>query len=450
MPGGSPAPGVAGVAAWGAYLPGRTAIKRPDPGCPARTAAAWDEDTFTMAVEAARRCLAMYEGRGGAPVDSVFVVRAREPLEAGDRALLVALGLPDAVRLVALPATGDGQADALDLALSAVQTRRAAAALVVGASCAVGDGDGAAAVVVSADPLLALEARAVVNLPFLWDGGPDGALAPARYEQQEVVAPRLREVVDAVLAGAGADTADLDTWALSSFIGPAAARGLGLRSSSLGGDQPFTYAPGADLLLRVVLLCSGAGRRQRLLALNVGERAWASVWRVVADAPDSPPVSAGGATLDYAAYTREIARRGLEPGRVLDPMDYVRDAPALLRGEGARCGACGRVTARARATSGTAADHGRCDACGGDLQPVSLGREATVAAFTRSELTAAEQAQPTTYLVCDIDGGGRLMSEIAGGEDGNVAVGSRVTLTLRRGYREDGRALYFWKAVPHG
>ena len=436
---------VAGITAWGAHLPRRSALKRPEPGAAARTAAAWDEDSFTLALEAGRRALEMHAGRGGAPIEAVFIVRAGDRFEAGDRALATALGLAEEVRTMALPAGADGAADALDLALDRVETRAAGAALVLGASCGAGDGDGAAAVVMSADPLVALERRARVNLRFLWAGGADGVLSPTRHDHLEVVAPGLRSAVDLAL---GSSTA-VDHWSLSSPYGAGVARGLGLPACPLAGDRPYSYAPGADALLRLVDLVAGAEEGDRLLALIAGERVAAFVWQVVGAIPDAPPPAAGDEPLDYAAHALQLHLRDLEPARIIDAMDYIRDADRILRHEGSCCRACERTTLRSRTTSGTAGELTRCDACGGAVVPVPLAREATVRSFTRSFMTPEERHVPTTHVVCDIDGGGRLMTEVAGGEPDDVAIGTRVTLTLRRGYREQGRAIYFWKAVPH-
>lgn len=435
---------VPGIAAWGAHLPRRSALKRPEPGAVAGAAAAWDEDAFTLALEAGRRALEMHAGRGGWPVESVFIVRAGDRFEAGDRALVTALGLGEEIRIMALPAGPDGPVDALDLALDQVAAGSVRAALVIGASCGAGDGDGAAAVVVGADPLVALERRARVNLRFLWAGGPDGVLAPARHDEREVVTPGLRSAVGRAL---GSHTA-LDHWTLSSPGGHGAARGLDLDPAGRARGPGASYAPGADALLRLVDLLEVAREGDRMLAMTVGERATAFVWQVAGALPEasSPPVTE---PLDYAAYTLQQRRRDLEPARIIDAMDYVRDADRVLRHEGSRCGACARVTLRSRTTSGTAGDLARCDACGGDVTVVPLARDATVRAFTRSFMTPEERDMPTTHVVCDIDDGGRIMTEVAGGEDDDVEIGTRVTLTLRRGYREHGRAIYFWKAVPH-
>jgi len=84
-----------GIASWGCYLPRRSAIKRSDHDATPRTAAAWDEDSFTMALEAGRRCLDMHAERRGEGVDAVLVVRPGDRFEAGDRSLATALGLGD-------------------------------------------------------------------------------------------------------------------------------------------------------------------------------------------------------------------------------------------------------------------------------------------------------------------------------------------------------------------
>lgn len=450
----------AGIEAWGHYLPRTLAHKSPQPDVAARTAASWDEDTFTMGVEAGRECLRMRDRHPAAsdlsPIEAVFTIRSAEPYEGGVRPLLTALGLGDEVRMIELPAGDDGPADALDLALAQVGSAALRSVLVIGASChprpgeSEALGDGAAAVIVGSEPLFESLGVAFANLGFFWSGGAEGQLVPKRFEQREVAGPGLRGVTERALNTQGWAGAQIDAWSLSSPAGHHLARELELDPGPLGEDQPYSYATGADLLIRLAALCDSAKAEDRLLAVNLGERAHAFLWRASAELP----ARAGTAYpaprwIDYAAYTLAAKSRELSARQDIDPMDYLREADAVLRLEGSRCRSCARVMVMSSVTSGAGPFQGRCDECGGPVEPVALARRGSVRSFTRSHM---EDGEPTTYVICDLDGGGRLLLELADPDDDTqVEIGDRVRLALRRGYREQRRTLYLWKAVAeHG
>lgn len=439
----------AGIASWGTYLPAAVARRGPQPDAPERTAAAWDEDAFTMAVEAGRACLARRLADAGA-VDALVLACLREPGEASAASLVTALGLPPSVRVIELPASVDAPADALDLALDRVEAGQARSALVLGASFHLEEdadvGDGAAALLVAPEGVVRPVARASVSIDHLWAGGSSPRLVPGRYELDRIVAPAAVAAVEAVVEAAGGEAAPA-AWALSTAAGPALARRLGLAASPLAGDQPFSHATGADLLLRLAALCAGARAGERLLALDVGERAWASIWQASADPAPAPVEDRPTRRLGYADQVRSLRRRALPAPREIDAMDYVRQAGTVLRLEGSRCSSCGRVSAQTRLTAGTTA----LPPCCGPVEPVALGRSGTVRAFTRSQLTEHERLDPVASVVCDLDGGGRLVLEVAADAGGEVEVGTRVSLVLRRAFVERGRTIYLWKAVPeHG
>ncbi len=456
---------VAGIGAWGAHLPSRLAAKSPAADVTPRTAGDWDEDWFTMALEAGESCLRMHAERGAqVPVEALLISRSLDPSQAGSWSLLTALGLDDGVHVLELPDGLDSCADALDIAFAHVEAGRWQAALVVAASCrrpalrrgdrdAVG-GDGAAAIVVSRAPLIELAGRACVNLRFFWSGGPGGTLVPARLEQTKVIEPGVGVAVAAVLDEEGWARSDVDRYELSSpdpSVASAVARVLEVERAALGGDQPFSYARGAEFMLRLVRLCETATKGDRLLTLNVGERAWAYLWKALDGARGEATSSLPSAerVVDYAEYALLVAKsRDVVASRNINPIDYLRESEPLLRLEGTKCLACSKVAVGSRIAAGTAKAGGRCPACGGSTEPVALARECTVLSYTHSRMSEAERDEPTTYAVCELDGGGRTILEVTGDQDQPVEIGARLRLLLRRGYHDRGHSLYLWKGVP--
>ena len=439
-----------GIAAWGVYLPSTLAHKTLEPRDVAKTTAAWDEDSFTMAIEAGRDCLEMYEGqrtdarRGD--VEAVFVVRSGELHDPGGWALLTALGLGATPRLLEFPAGPDGSADALDVALAEVESGRLRCVLVI--ASAISQADGAAAVVVGPAAVIEHAGRSFVNLPLFWPRG-SGDVVPRRLEE-ETLREGLRAAVDGVLGDDGHITSEVDSWSLSSPAGCAPARQLGLDPSRLATDEVFSHAGCADFLIRVVAMCSAAEPGERLLILNVGARVSAYLWQAMPDLPTTAavlPVQIKR-TVDFARHGLELRKRELVAIKDVDPMDYAREVDVVLRLIGTKCEPCGRVTAKSRTTAGNGSGRRRCEACGGELEVVALASEGTVRSFTRSHAAEWERDEPTTYTVCDLDGGGRMVLELAGSEEAEVEIGARVSLVLRRVYRVHGHPLYLWKAVP--
>lgn len=432
---------MAAIEASAIYLPARLARKRPEASAQPRTAAAWDEDSFTMAAEAGTRCLRRHGGDGPSAVDLLISLRFRGSGEAGDRALLEALGLDPETVVLALPAGIDGAADALELALADVDSGARGLVLVLASSTPGCDdeSDGAAAVLIGGSGV-ASAGRRSANLSRFWPGA---AVVPARFDRGEVLEPGLRKAFDAALTGAGWGVESVARW---SYSGPGRHPGslLGLAGEPVGAGSPAAGAGPADLLIGLAALA--AGEPGRALAIAAGERVAVTLWEVTGcNAQESAPSYLP--PLDYGTHVLESRRRqALQARQQIDPMDYLRESGAILRLEGVRCARCGRISTAYRSTAGRRTVGGACEACGGEVERVRLARQGTVRAITRSQM----EADPVAYVVCDLDGGGRLLTELAGGSSEEVEIGDRVDLVLRRGTAVAGSVLYLWKAVRCG
>jgi hydroxymethylglutaryl-CoA synthase len=71
----------------------------------------------------------------------------------------------------------------------------------------------------------------------------------------------------------------------------------------------------------------------------------------------------------------------------------------------------------------------------------------TVATFTIDRI-AYSPSPPIVFAVVDFDGGGRLPIELTDVEADDLAIGDRVEMTFRRLFTADGIHNYFWKARP--
>jgi uncharacterized OB-fold protein len=114
-----------------------------------------------------------------------------------------------------------------------------------------------------------------------------------------------------------------------------------------------------------------------------------------------------------------------------------RERQQDLRLEGVRCADCGEVLYPAPPCCPK-------DGLDAKLEPYRLQRTGTVLTRTRDHLFPL--GAPITMCVVEVDGGGRFYGQAAGGQD--VAIGERVRLVPRLLHRGGGRPQYFWKVQP--
>ncbi|HYV59094.1 MAG TPA: OB-fold domain-containing protein [Acidimicrobiia bacterium] len=83
-----------------------------------------------------------------------------------------------------------------------------------------------------------------------------------------------------------------------------------------------------------------------------------------------------------------------------------------------------------------------------EMQPAPMSDVAgTIATFTIDRI-AYSPSPPIVFAVVDFDGGGRLPIELTDVEADDLAIGDRVEMTFRRLFSADGIHNYFWKARP--
>lgn len=123
-------------------------------------------------------------------------------------------------------------------------------------------------------------------------------------------------------------------------------------------------------------------------------------------------------------------------------------APAALRNvewkfafTGSRCHECG---ARHLPPQRICVGCGSVDRMGAERL---ADEEATVATFTIDRL-AFSLSGPVVLGVFDFDGGGRFQGELTDVDPASVRIGDRVEMTFRRMSTSDGVHNYFWKARP--
>ena len=412
-----------------------------------------DEDVLTLGWAAADEVLRT-AGVDAASVDLLAWGTSRPPFAEGPSSamLAAAVGLPSTAGGYLLSGSPHSGIEALLAACDAVAAGSARRALVVvsedprpGLGSAWERQASAAAVALLVEPGDAgpavLASRLTRSDPVLdrYRGADEREtrdVYDARLYREEIFVPAVTEV-----AGAAAADADVTGWSLpdpDGRLGSVVARRLGVTS----GGFPLGYAGAAAPVLGALEALASAGTV--VVVGHGGGRTTAVTLRVTTGVPGAGAVvDPGGRTASYAEVLRlrghleasgEPVPMGVPPGSAM----FVRGAREMLQLLGARCVDCATVMTPPSV-------HPRCLSCGGEkLEETALGRTGTVQTFVVNHTMPAPFVAPLPLAVIDLDDGARVMLQVTGG--GDVQIGGRVRLVLRRYAVERGASVYGFKA----
>jgi hydroxymethylglutaryl-CoA synthase len=433
-----------------------------------RSVASHDEDTTTMAVEAAR--LALRAVPAAEPARVWFATATPAYLDKTNAAAIhAALGLD----------AGAGAFDFGGALRSGVGALLAALdgngpTLVVAADLRDGlptspdesaGGDGAAAVAVGDDragaPVIAeYLGGASVSDEFLdrWraPGERRSRVWEERFGETRYV-PLGTEAFESALKAAACSTGDVGKVAVAGMHGRAAksvARALGVGEGALVDDLSSTVGQtgAAQPALLLASMLETTGPDQVVVVLSLADGADALVFRTtpaIAEWAPADPVAeqvARGVAVPYGTF---LSWRGMvtpEPPRRPEPSRV--SATAAWRSERWKFGFVG---SRDRTSQAVHLPPSRVSMKGGavdDMEPIGLADTlATITTFTVDRL-AYSPSPPIVFAVVDFDGGGRFPVELTDVDADEVRIGDRVRMTFRRLYTADGIHDYFWKAKP--
>jgi 3-hydroxy-3-methylglutaryl CoA synthase len=448
-----------GVLGWGGYLPHRRLdLSTIAPVCGtgggrgSRTVAGPDENSTTMAVEAARLALS---GDTVRPRTLWFATTDPPYLDKTN-----ATAVHAALRL----GRDTAAYDAIGSVRSAMGTLRvafdgSAPALVVAADLRTGlpggpdeaeGGDGAAALLIgsAADgPVIAeLLTWASVTEEFLDRWRNPGAPVVSRWEER-FGATRYgalgAEAVKLALGEAGLDARDVAHFVVA---GPhqraaqAVAKSCGLpfadqwagRVGNAGAAQPA-------LLLAAALERAEPGQVVVLASLSDGaDVAVLRTTSALTGYPVARPLAgqvAGGAPVSYGKFLSWRGMLPVEPPRRPEPARP--SAPAAWRNRDWKFGFVGSTGDLVHLPPSPLDD---------GPAPMASAR-GTIVTFTVDRL-AYSPSPPVIFAVIDFDGGGRLPMELTDVDEDEVRIGGRVELTFRKLFTGEGVHNYFWKARP--
>ena len=462
-----------GLLAYGVYVPyyrlDRAAIGQAlgvSAGKGTRAVASFDEDSTSMAVEAARAAL---RGAPGVTPAALYFATADPGYLDKTNATTIhaALGLPSSAAAFDMIGSVRSGAGALRAALDAGRPTLAVLADVRTGLPASGDerdgGDAAVALLCGdattgpsiAEPI----AFASATAEFLDRWRVPGDSASRQWEErfgEHVYLPLAHAAVRDALKQAGVTAADLHHVIVAGPHGRAAkgaARAIGAKPEAIADD--LTGALGntgtahAGLLLADAL--DRASADQLVAVVSLADGADVTIWRTTSALASHRrmPVAtriAGAAQVSYPTFLTWRGHIKREPPRRPDPEPPA--APPSYRSEdwkfsftGSRCQACGtrhlppqRVCVKCHAIDRMAPER---------LADVP----AVIATFTVDRL-AYSLSPPVVAAVVDFEGGGRFQCEMTDVDPKAVKIGDRVEMTFRKLYTAGGVHNYFWKARP--
>jgi hydroxymethylglutaryl-CoA synthase len=435
----------------------------------------WDEDTVTLAVEAARNCgVAGFADRIG----RVTLASTTTPFADRQNAGIVkeALNLPDSIEtwdvtgsrragtsalLAALHARrGDG-ADVLCIAAEKPRTQPLSEAEFTA-------GDGAAAVCVGTESLTAEFIGSHTcsvdfvdqfrgtdkEFDYVWEsrwvreegyGKIVVAALRAAFEKTGIAAKDVKHfLMDAPMAGVAARAAKL-----TGIPEAAVHRGL-------VGEIGFAGA--AAPLMQLVHALEGAGPGEIVVLVGFGQGCDVLIFRTTSLLAAQPPAQslrtclrAGRATSNYLRYLVINDHVAIERGMRAE-MDMKTALTTLYRD---RKTILGLVGARDRATGAVQYPRseiplGSSTGQQGDWEDYPFAeRTAKIVSFTADRLTFSIDP-PAYYGMLDFEGGGRMTLDFTDMDPADAVVGRPMRMSFRVKGRdaERGFVRYFWKGVP--
>ena len=463
---------VRGIKSYAAYVPfrrlDRAEVAQVFGGAPRRgqrSVASFDEDTTTMAFEAAR--LTLRSTAATAPDALWFATAEPAYLEKTNAtaihaalrldADIPAIDMGGAVRsgVGAFRAALDGNGTVL------VATAGMRGGLPTGADEAEG-GDGAAAVLVGDDaggsPVIAEYlggASATEEFLDRWraPGAPSNRKWEERFGETRYV-PLGERAWNAALKRAELSVDDVDVAVVTGTHGRAVkalARNLGATiADDLSSTVGNTGASNFGLLLASVLDGAAAGKVIAVVVLADG--ADVLLFRTT-DAIDgftpARPVAKqieNGAPIAYGKYLSWRRMVEIEPPN--RPTPNRPSASAAARSNDWKFGFVG---SRDRSTGIVHLPPQRAGINDGGLDDMEAVPEsetpATIMTYTVDRLIYSE-SPPVIFAVLNFEGGGRFPCELTDVDESDVEVGGRVEMTFRRLFTADGIHNYFWKARP--
>ncbi|MBI9091617.1 MAG: hydroxymethylglutaryl-CoA synthase family protein [Desulfobacterium sp.] len=468
---------MAGIRDYGAYIPynrlERSSIAQTWGGYPKKgekAVANFDEDTVTMAVEAARACLSQ---GGNEKVDRFYFASTTAPYAEKQAASLAAAALDLSPGAFTMDVAGSLRAGTSGIcaALDALRGNSATNALVTASDMRLGApngakemdfGDGAAALVLARDDVIAeIDAYYTVNHEIFDQFRPADHPYVLSWEDRFVREMGFSRVVvkavTAAMAQFNVSWSDITIPVLTS-PNPGYLKGIakkfGWDPKLAAMDAIYPRAGNTGCAHSFLLLCHALDRAEpgdRILWANYGDGCDVMLLTVTDRILERKRggVETQLATGSPTTYPKYLRWRNLvETEPPMRPRQEPVSAPALYRDR--RCG--------------MALQGSKCRECGTVQYPVQricmncrakdsfdyyafADRQGRVVTFSH-DLLGVTPDPPTTVAAVDFEEGGRIMVDITDRDPKEIAINMAVEMTFRKFRRTNGIQVYWWKSRP--
>jgi 3-hydroxy-3-methylglutaryl CoA synthase len=476
-----------GILSFGAYLPRarlqRKAIAAANswfaPGLRGlakgeRSICNWDEDSITMAVEAARDCLT---GVDRGTLTQLVLASSTLPFDDRQNAGVLANALQLKSALRSMDQAGSQRAGSTALAAALDGAAASGLTLVVasdarkskaGSTQEMHYGDGAAAMLLGhGEPIARLIGSHSETVDFvhqyrMHDRAHDYAWEE-RWVRDEGYMKIVPRAVSALLAKSGVEASAITHFCMPgtlSRIGAAVAKRCGLNEGAVRDNLAAVCGDTgvAHPLLMLAAVLEDAKPGDRILLAAFGEGCDALLFEVTA-AIARPSARRGvkgalAARREDGNYMRYLSfnnlldmERGMraEPDKPTQMTVLYRNRDMIQGLMGGKCRACGTVQyPRQRYCVNP-----ECNALDSQDDYAFSERSGTLMSYTADSLTYSPDP-PTYFGMVQFDGGGRMLMDFSEVEAGKIDVGLPVKLVFRIKDADPMRGFvrYFWKATP--
>ncbi|MFO8010532.1 MAG: OB-fold domain-containing protein [Dehalococcoidia bacterium] len=479
---------MAGIISYGAYIPWHRMERQQCVnawggfGIPGEKAVAYfDEDSATMAVEAARDCLGDLDSRA---IDGLFFATTTSPYKEKQCAAIMAIALDMRrdVRTIDVNTSLRAGASAFGMALDSIDSGSASSVMVTSADMRTaapagmteqGLGDGAGAVLLGKDNIIA-EIKGSYSitdeLAGAWRAANDDYLRT--WEDRMILDEGYSKVIPEALTGImkkyGLEPKDFTKVV---FDSPVDGRRHSKAAVAAGFDpsqvqDPFTLFLNVGItgcaqpLMMLASALEEAKPGDRILFAGSGDGVDAFILEVTENIETLPPrrgikghLASKKIMEKYNSYLiwrnivpQEEARRPTKTPARLSAI--WRERYQQLGMWGIKCRQCGTPQYDDGAAATTPVRV--CGVCGAkdDFDDYNFSRKrARIFSYTHDNLAPVADP-PASVVLVDFDGGGRAFFDLTDRDPGEVQVGSEVEMTFRRMQINRGLSIYHWKARP--
>jgi 3-hydroxy-3-methylglutaryl CoA synthase len=467
-----------GIVSYGAYIPiyrlSQAEIARAwggGGGRGERAVANYDEDSITMAVEAAIDCL---NGMDRHSVDGLYFASTTPPYGEKQSASIVAAAADlrnDIFTLDLVDSLRSGTS-AIRAASDAVKSGSAKKVLVTAADCRLPApnsefepvfGDGSAAFLIGdTDVAATIEGSHSISSDFIdvWKRNEDAYVRTweDRFVLEHGYSEKLQKVVSELMKKCNLTPKDITK---AVYYAPDArshrnmAKRLGFDPATQVQEPMFDSAGNTGAAFAPIMLVAALEKAKpgdKILLANYGDGADAFLLQVTTQIEKirdrrgiKRNLESKMSLPNYEKYIRfrdlmewEAERRGTYISSL--PMLW-RDRNQVLPLHGGRCLNCGNIQLPIQRVCAW------CQAKDNNEEVRLSDKKATVFTFSMDE-RAMEVDLPRVWTISDFDGGGRFYCVMTDRDPAKVDIGMRVEMTFRRIHDGAGLHNYFWKCRP--